>query len=65
VIDTEQAMATFYDPAEFFGEQLAATRGDPERALRAAEVTHKADNFTPINITTPYGALRVHRPLGW
>jgi xanthine dehydrogenase YagR molybdenum-binding subunit len=52
-IDTEQAMDTLYDPAEFFGEKLAATRGNPESALQQAEVTHEADYATPIEHHNP------------
>jgi xanthine dehydrogenase YagR molybdenum-binding subunit len=52
-IDTDQAMDTLYDPSEFFGEKLAATRGDPESALQKAEVTHEADYVTPIEHHNP------------
>ena len=53
VIDTDNAIDTVYDPAEFFGEKLAATRGDPESALQKAEVTHEADYVTPIEHHNP------------
>jgi xanthine dehydrogenase YagR molybdenum-binding subunit len=53
VIDTDEAMDTVYDPAEFFGEELAITRGDPESAFQQAEVTHEADYFTPIEHHNP------------
>jgi xanthine dehydrogenase YagR molybdenum-binding subunit len=53
VIDTDDAMDTVYDPAEFFGEKLAGTRGDPESAFQQAEVTHEADYFTPIEHHNP------------
>jgi xanthine dehydrogenase YagR molybdenum-binding subunit len=53
VIDTDQAMDTVYDPAEFFGEKLAGTRGDPESAFRTAEVTHEANYVTPIEHHNP------------
>jgi xanthine dehydrogenase YagR molybdenum-binding subunit len=53
VIDTDNAMDTVYDPAEFFGEKLASRRGDPEAAFQQAEVTHEADYFTPIEHHNP------------
>jgi xanthine dehydrogenase YagR molybdenum-binding subunit len=53
VIDTDNAMDTVYDPAEFFGEKLAGTRGDPESAFQKAAVTHEADYFTPIEHHNP------------
>ena len=52
-IDTEQAMDTLYDPAEFFGEKLAARRGEPESAFQQAEVTHEADYVTPVEHHNP------------
>jgi xanthine dehydrogenase YagR molybdenum-binding subunit len=52
-VDTDQALDTIYDPAEFFGEKLAATRGNPESALQTAEVTHEADYITPIEHHNP------------
>jgi xanthine dehydrogenase YagR molybdenum-binding subunit len=46
-------MDTLYAPAEFFGEKLAATRGDAELALQTVEVTHEADYITPIEHHNP------------
>jgi xanthine dehydrogenase YagR molybdenum-binding subunit len=53
VINTDNAMDTVYDPAEFFGEKLAASRGDPESAFQAAEITYEAEYFTPIEHHNP------------
>jgi xanthine dehydrogenase YagR molybdenum-binding subunit len=53
VIATDKALDTLYDPAEFFGEKLTATRGDPESAWQKAEVKHEANYFTPIEHHNP------------
>src|ERR1019366_6583422 len=47
VVETEQAMHTVFDPAEFFGEKLAVKRGDAAAALSSAKVQHEAEYFTP------------------
>jgi hypothetical protein len=46
-------MDTLYDPAAFFGDKLAATRGDPDSALQQVEVTHEADYVMPIGHRNP------------
>lgn len=53
VLETEKAMNTVYDPAEFFGEKLAAQRGDAVSALQSAAVKHEAEYFTPIEHHNP------------
>ena len=42
VVETENAVDTIFDPAEFFGEKLAVKRGDAAAALHRAEVQHEA-----------------------
>jgi len=53
VMETDKAMDTVFDPAEFFGEKLAVKRGDAESALRSAEVKHEAEYFTPTEHHNP------------
>lgn len=53
VIETEQAMNTVYDPAEFFGEKLTVKRGDPDAAFNSAAVKHEAEYITPIEHHNP------------
>ena len=53
VIETNRAMSTAYDPAGFFGEKLAATRGDPQGAYASAPVKHEAAYSTPIEHHNP------------
>src|SRR3984893_4521457 len=53
VLETEKAMHTVYDPAEFFGEKLAVERGDAVSALQSAAVKHQAEYFTPTEHHNP------------
>ncbi|PYS20423.1 MAG: acylaldehyde oxidase, partial [Acidobacteria bacterium] len=53
VIETEQAMNTVYDPAEFFGEKLTVKRGDPDAAFNRAAVKHEAEYITPLEHHNP------------
>jgi xanthine dehydrogenase YagR molybdenum-binding subunit len=53
VIETEKAMNTVYDPAQFFGEKLAAKRGDPDAAFNSAPVKLEAEYVTPIEHHNP------------
>jgi xanthine dehydrogenase YagR molybdenum-binding subunit len=53
VIETDKAMHTVYDPAQFFGEKLAAKRGDPDGAYAGAAIKHEATYSTPIEHHNP------------
>ena len=53
VIEMDQAMNTLFDPPEFFGEKLAAKRGDPDAAYNAAAVKHEATYSTPAEHHNP------------
>ena len=53
VIEIEKAKATLYDPAQFFGEKLAARRGDPDAAYASAGVKHEAAYITPLEHHNP------------
>jgi xanthine dehydrogenase YagR molybdenum-binding subunit len=53
VVDSDEAMSTAYEPEQFFGEELASERGDPDRAYAGAPVTLQADYFTPTEHHNP------------
>jgi len=53
LIETNKAMSTVYDPDHFFGEKLAARRGDPDGAYAGAAIKHEATYSTPIEHHNP------------
>ncbi len=53
IVETDAAMDTLYDPSDFFGDKLAARRGDPDGAYRGAAVKHEAVYRTPTEHHNP------------
>lgn len=77
VVTIEQAMPSAYAPPSFFGEPLAAQRGDPEGAFHLAAIKVQKTYRTPVEHHQPIeplatvaewqpdGALWLYEPTQW